>query len=284
VLRAVGVASLLVANSALGEDQPEGECLPEDFHVRVSLEPPEAIAKRLAKLMSAGEDPLARSQMLRQLFADAGCPEVREQADRDLPGPNLICAIPGAKPDLVVVGASPEYDGVPGAALLPAFVALLGKAASAHTFQIVALAHEQSGAALGAKRFVEELPSTPAHLFVHLGYVGYGPLRLENGIHEVEACRLRSLADLMGVPLRRPPREPQELWTRCWSRSGLGLGCSILPIEQASDRYAFTARGVRSAGLTAQVRERMSFDPASVYAAYRLLAAYLLTIDQLGVD
>ncbi len=278
-LAALGVIPVWLAIAMLPAraDPVESECLPADFALRVPLEPPGEIARRVRELLAVGEDPAQRREALRMLFREAGCASIEERSDPRLSGPSLVCGMPGRTSELVAVGASPDYDGASPSALLPALAAVLARSDRSRSFELVAFGPDPSNRGVGASVYREELSERNGDpiLVVHLGYVGHGPLQLERRTTGHQQCLLTALADHLGLPLLERQVGPR-LNADCAPTAH--IPCVLSPVDGQ-----VTPGSIAFAGLTARLRGA-DLRADSHYAGYRLLAAYLLTVDQLGVQ
>jgi hypothetical protein len=280
--RALALAALLLlASLSARAGTGSSECLPADLALRVPLEPPAEIAQRVKSLQAAGQDNAKRREALTELFRSAGCKSVEERPDARLSGPTLVCGLPGRTSELVLVGASPDYNGVSSSALLAALAAVLSRSGRERSFELVAYGADPNDRGIGELGHVKNLferGSEPA-LVVRLGTVGFGRLRLDPRSTESQGCRLQALADRLGLPPLELDRSADPPFFV--DRRGGVVGWDIPPALPTPVQEPVIP-GVPYAGLTG--RGRVSLDGSLHYAAYRLLAAYLLTVDQLGVE
>lgn len=286
----VALTGLVAGHSAAAAEQ--GECPERNLSARVHVEEPPALAARIKVLVEAG-GPGKRSEALQRQLEEAGCEKLERRTLPQLQVANLVCTLPGRSSDVIVVGTSPEHEGEAVAALLPALVEVLRREPREHTFQIVAFGREQHGAALGARSFAGSLDEDrlPA-LFLHLGFVGFGAPRIEQGTHAAERCTMQEVAGRLSLELGALPRETRTSSSDSCSGGPLGPRstgmrklCDAVAFEEIEDRSSFLTRGIRFAGLTARVRQRTALDPVAHYSAYRFLAAYLAITDRaLGAE
>jgi hypothetical protein len=119
------------------------------------------------RLKSFSDDNQLREQIIRKWLAESGCaaPNLSSQPVRvDLP-PNVICVLPGATREEIVVGAHTDKvtkagDGVvdnwSGAALLPGLLFSLNGQKRHHTFVFIGFTGEESGL-IGSEYYVAHL-------------------------------------------------------------------------------------------------------------------------------
>lgn len=117
------------------------------------------------RLRLAHPDVPVRYQRLKQLFADAGCTQLREQPVPKSQEPNLLCATAGeAGSRRILVGAhydSAGGDGVidnwTGAILMPSLWRFVNGKPRRHSFEFIGFAAEERGL-LGSRAYLRALP------------------------------------------------------------------------------------------------------------------------------
>lgn len=270
---------------ARAEDAPA--CLPADISLRVQFAEP----KQLAEALSAVGKPPRRAgkrEVLARLLREAGCANVEEQGTRELPEPNLVCRIPGRTNSTIVVGLSPQVDGWPAAALLPALASNVRAEPRDHTFVFAAFSRSALLTPGGARFFLESSGERehPA-LFVHFGLLGAEAPIIGADTSDEQRCILQSTARALAIEL-----DALRDWERVYYPCGeeFALPCSGLSDRRDLDTFAFSRSGSDVAGVYG-VKEELSlgyekratphFDPAMFVQAYRVLAAYLMVLDQL---
>jgi len=128
-----------------------------------------------------------REATLKQLFVQSGCKDDRlsEQVVRKNLPPNLICVLPGATDQVILVGAHSDHvdkgDGVvdnwSGASLLPSLFYSMSATPRRHTYVFVAFTEEEAGL-IGSEFYARNLPAdqrTQVSGMVNLDTLGLGP-------------------------------------------------------------------------------------------------------------
>jgi hypothetical protein len=114
--------------------------------------PKETLESRLRQVQA---EPAARYARLKTIFEEAGCrgPSLTEMPVPGQKLPNLICDLPGAQPEMILVTAHHDLaqvgegaaDNWSGSVLLPALYESLAKSPRKWTFRFVAFAGEETG-------------------------------------------------------------------------------------------------------------------------------------------
>ncbi|MFB3814451.1 MAG: M28 family metallopeptidase [Terriglobales bacterium] len=149
----------------------------------------------------AGND-TQREATLKQLFAEAGCPDLAEQRVKGLKQPNLICTLPGEIPQTIIVGAHFDkvnrgagvVDNWSGASLLPSLLQSVAGVPRHHTFVFIGFAGEEQGL-VGSKFYVKHMtPEQKANLraMINLDTLGLGPT--EAWVSRADPRLVRALA------------------------------------------------------------------------------------------
>ena len=131
---------------------------------RIRLEARTVVESRLDSFRSDNRD---REDVIRRLFAESGCAKANLTEQPVKPGvpPNVICMLPGATSELIVVGAHTDKvtnagDGVvdnwSGASLLPSLLFSLNGRKRHHTFVFVGFTAEENGL-IGSQYYVDHL-------------------------------------------------------------------------------------------------------------------------------
>lgn len=222
-----------------------------------------------------------RQQALRNLFAQAGCPDGRleEQAVKHSKIPNVLCTMPGETTAAIIVGAHFDctgpgrgvVDNWSGASLLPSLLESLKKIPRRHTFTFAGFSDEEKGM-IGSRYFVDKLSREALKnisAMINIDSVGSGPTKLEldRGTRSL-ANALWNVANTFHLPL------------------------SVVNVHAVgrSDSDSFQDRKVPSINihsLTVQTypilhskRDQMeALHMDAYYDSYRLIAAYLAYLD-----
>lgn len=155
---------------------------------RVRLEPRALVEKRLKSFFSDNRD---REDVIHQWFRESGCakPNLSEQAAKFGFPPNVICVLPGATEEVIVVGAHTDKvtqagDGVvdnwTGASLLPSLLFSLNAQNRHHTFVFVGFTAEEQGM-VGSAYYVDHLtPQQRARVeaMVNIDSLGLAPTKV----------------------------------------------------------------------------------------------------------
>src|SRR5262249_17939100 len=96
-----------------------------------------------------------RESALKQMFGEAGCDDqhLSEQPVKGAKQPNLICVLPGATEDVIIIGAHFDHvsdgDGVvdnwSGASLLPSLYEAIKIEPRQHTYVFIGFTDEEKG-------------------------------------------------------------------------------------------------------------------------------------------
>jgi hypothetical protein len=247
----------------------------------------EIIEARLGKYQG---DDQQREATLKQLFSEVGCndQQLSEQSVKGWKIPNVICVLPGSSNRIIVVGAHvdhfPKGDGVAdnwtGAALLPSLYEGLKTAPHTHRYIFVGFSNTENGRGEAGSRFYarnmskEEVSATD-------GMVNMDTLGLA---HPVAWGREGSHSHLVAILLALAKQLNVEVTNE------YDPGRLIFDSEPFSEE-----RNIPSITVTSATREAIGaniiwtpkdkisairFD--DYYQTYRLLAAYLVLLDQLS--
>jgi putative aminopeptidase FrvX len=244
------------------------------------------IEARLGKYAGANKE---REATLKQMFVEAGCDEqhISEQAVKGSRLPNVICTLPGSSNQAIIVGAHfdhvPDVDGVvdnwSGASLLPSLYESLKVVPRKHTYIFIGFTDEEMGL-VGSSFYVhqmtkEQVAATTA--MVNMDTLGLAPTEIW-GSHANKG--LNSAIAYVGKQLNLPVS----------SANVEGIGAS-------ADSESFAERKIPSITIHSLTPEtwkahiiHSSKDRLSAmrlddyYASYRLIAAYIAFLDQVGVS
>lgn len=235
------------------------------------------------RLHEFGGTDFEREIRLRQLFVESGCnPEqLSEQLVKKKDPPNLICVLPGASDEEILVGAHFDHvkagDGVvdnwSGASLLPSLLFSTKQEQRQHTYVFVAFMGEESGLS-GSEYYVSHLTKekrAKVRAMINMDTLGLGPTEVWVSHSDDKLLRLldavaRSLhAPLQGVNVEKVGTTDSESFAHYKiPRITLhSLTQETLPILHTS---------------------RDSFDKIKMsdyYESYLLIAGYLIALDQL---
>lgn len=116
----------------------------------------------VSRLKMAGGSNVERAAKLRNFFSEAGCTLTEQPVMKGTAPPNLICTLPGASQDVILVGAhfdakGPGFaDNWTGSVLLPALYQELKALSPRHTFLFVGFSEEEKGL-IGSREYVSQM-------------------------------------------------------------------------------------------------------------------------------
>jgi hypothetical protein len=155
-----------------------------------------------------------RELTLRNLFTEAGCPEANlsEQPVPQRKQPNVICTLPGASSEAIVVGAHFDHvsdgegviDNWSGASLLPSLFQSLNISPHRHTFIFIGFTGEEEGL-LGSAFYVGQMPKDQVaqiEAMINMDTLALGPTKVwvsQSDPRLVSA--LGQLAQMMKLPI-----------------------------------------------------------------------------------
>jgi hypothetical protein len=166
------------------------------------------------RLRSYGSNSKEREQIVKELFARAGCPadQLQEMPVKHVAAPNILCTLPGESEAEIVVGAHFDFvnagkgviDNWSGAALLPSLLESLNKIPRHHRFIFVSFTNEEDGL-VGSKAYVHSL--TKAQLkqisaMVNMDSLATGPTKVElDRADKKLVAALNTVAKTLQMPL-----------------------------------------------------------------------------------
>jgi putative aminopeptidase FrvX len=238
-----------------------------------------------ARLKEYGGDNQQREATLKRLFQESGCdePHLSEQAVKGSKQPNVICVLPGKTDRRLIVGAHfdrvSQGDGVvdnwSGASLLPSLYQSVKAVEREHTYIFVGFTEEEEGE-IGSRSYVhqmskEDIAATDA--MVNMDTLGLGPTQVW------ESHSDKRLSGAIAYLAKR-----------------LELPASGVNVEQvgSSDSEQFAEKKIPR--ITVHSLTQKSWDQHILhtskdklteiklddyYQTYRLVAAYLVFLDQL---
>ncbi len=140
-----------------------------------------------AKLRKFGGSDFEREAELKKLFLDAGCTpaELQEQTVKSKQPPNVMCVLPGATEQAIVIGAHFDHaelgDGVvdnwSGASLLPSLLFTVRQEPREHTYIFIGFMGEEHELQ-GSEYYVKHLPEEQRRrmqAMINLDTLGLGP-------------------------------------------------------------------------------------------------------------
>lgn len=243
---------------------------------RYRLAPQATVEQRLGQY---GGDDLKRERALKQMFADAGCPQLSEQPVKDLKLPNVICVLPGTSAEVLVVGAHFDHvergagvvDNWSGASMLPSLLESLSGERRRHTFIFIGFAGEEKGE-IGSQFYVKHLSATERtklEAMVNMDTMGLGPTKVWASRADPELVRaLAGVAQQLNAPLAVVNVD------RVGSTDSEQFRLQHIP--------AITLHSLTQATLTVLHSPQDNLKQirlADYYESYRLVAAYLAILD-----
>jgi len=223
-----------------------------------------------------------RAASLIKLFRDAGCAEsnLTQQPVPKRKQPNVICVLPGAGQDTIVVGAHFDHaeegsgvvDNWSGASLLPSLLQSLAPLERTHRFVFVGFTGEEDGE-IGSTYFAKQMSKdelSHVSLMVNLDSLGLGPTE---------------------VWLSRSDRRAVDVLAATAHAMNLPISAVNVDNVGESDEESFIKRNVCTVTLHSVTAETFHIlhseqDALSAikfvdyYSSYRLIAGYLAVLDQ----
>jgi hypothetical protein len=250
---------------------------------RYKLVSREVIESRLGQYKGSDQQ---REATLKQLFAEAGCAaqNLSEQPVKGSKLPNVVCLLPGSSDKVIIVGAHFDHisagDGVvdnwSGASLLPSLYQALKLDPRKHSYIFIAFTDEEKGE-IGSHFYAqkmtrEEVASTQA--MVNMDTLGLAP---------PEVWASHSDKNLTGA--------------LAYIGKELSIPVTAQDVEQvgSTDSVQFSQRKIPSitihsltqatwnAGILHSSKDKLSeMRLDDYYQTYKLIAAYLVFLDQIG--
>lgn len=238
----------------------------------------EVVEARLKGFSRKNEE---REAILKQMFVQSGCKDDKlseQPVKRKLP-PNLICVLPGATDEIIVVGAHTDHvdvgDGVvdnwSSASLLPTLYYSLSAAPRKHTFVFVGFTAEENGL-VGSNFYADKLsPEQRAKIqaMVNMDTLGLGPT--EVWATHADKSLLNALAGVANA---------------------MKLPVSVMNVDQvgSSDSESFAKYKIPRITIHSVTQQTWPILHSSkdkldeikmddYYASYRLMAGYLAFLD-----
>jgi Iap family predicted aminopeptidase len=247
--------------------------------VTVNFLPQDVIEKRLRSYTAKNA---TREPAMKALFEEAGCKDdaLSEERVKGTKFPNLICTLKGATDSTIVVGAHFDLiekgqgvvDNWSGSSLLPSFYQALTASARKHTFTLVAFAGEEQGL-LGSQSFVKQLGTQQSLVkaMVNLDTLGLGQTQIWMSHSDRNlAMWLAGVAKQMNIPLGVVDVEKVGTTDSEPFREKKIPAMTVHSLTQSTLHVLHSPQ---------DTMEAMHLD--DYYQTYRLLASYLVALDQL---
>lgn len=242
----------------------------------------DVVEARLGKY--AGNDK-QRQATLKQMFTEAGCgdPQLSEQPVRGSKLANVICVLPGSSDKTIIVGAHfdhiSEGDGVvdnwSGASLLPSLLEAIKAVPRKHTYVFVGFAEEEKGLA-GSDFYVrqmtkEQVSATDA--MVNMDTLGLAPTEIW-GSHADKGLNIAMAFVARQMHLQVSSVDVDRIGASADSESFAGRKIPSITIHSLTPE-AWNAHILHS------YKDRITaIRKDDYYESYRLIAAYLVFLDQ----
>lgn len=248
--------------------------------IRYTPVPLETIKTRLAEAKFYNND---RAKKLKQIFVDAGCPQLSDAPVKGQSEPNIICVLPGKSPKTIVVGAHFDHvavgygvvDNWSGASLLPSLLESVLANDRAHTIVFVGFTAEEKGL-VGSRAYVKALTAEEranVSAMVNLDTLGLSPTKVwESRANPGLVNALIQLATKMKLPV------------------------TLLDVENvgSTDSESFRVAKIPAIAIHSLTQKTLpilhthedtikAIRMDDYYQTYQLLAAYLVMLDQ-GLD
>src|SRR5580765_5613641 len=243
----------------------------------------EVVEARLGKYAGSNKQ---REITLKQMFSEAGCDDqhLSEQPVKGSKQPNVICLLPGTSDKVIIVGAHfdrvPEGDGVvdnwSGASLLPSLYETVKIEPRKHTYIFIGFTDEEQGE-VGSRFYVrqmtkEQVAATDA--MVNMDTLGLAPTEVWASHSDKRLTgALAYVAKQLNVPIAAVivdqvgSTDAEQFAERKIPR----ITIHSLTQETWNARILHTSKDKISA---------MRLD--DYYQTYRLLAAYVISLDQVA--
>jgi hypothetical protein len=228
-----------------------------------------------------------REATLKQMFFDAGCDDQRlsEQPVKSSTNPNVICVLPGSSDKTIIVGAHfdrvRDGDGVvdnwSGASLLPSLYESIKMTPRHHTYIFIGFTDEEEGLVGSSfyahKMTKEQIANTTA--MVNMDTLGLGSTEIW-GSHANKGLNsaIAYVAKKLNIPISNFDVEQLNAYADSVSfeRKIPSITIHSVNLENWKAHILHTSKDKYSA---------MHLD--SYYESYRLIAAYIAFLDQVGI-
>lgn len=240
--------------------------------------PQDVIENRL--LQYRGSDSF-RAATLKKLFQEAGCngERLKEQEVPHAGSPNVVCTLPGKSNNVIIVGAHFDHisagDGVvdnwSGASLLPSLFQSLSSTPRQHTYIFISFTEEEKGF-VGSRFYADKLTKDEkarVRSMINLDTLGLGPTQIWVDNSDPNLVKeLIGTASAMNLPVKGMNVD--------------GIGNSDGDSFKRHSIPIITLHSVTTD--TFDILHTDRDKPAAIkrdhyYDSYRLIAAYLATLD-----
>lgn len=245
----------------------------------------DVVEARLGKYIGNNKQ---REATLKQMFAEAGCDDqhLSEQPVKGSKLPNIVCLLPGSSDKVIIVGAHfdrvSEGEGVvdnwSGASLLPSLYEAVKIEPRKHTYIFIGFTDEEKGE-LGSRFYVQEMTKEQAaatDAMVNMDTLGLAPTEVWASHSDKRlTAALAYVAKQLNVPVtgvnveQVGSTDAEQFAERKIPR----ITIHSLTQETWNARILHTSKDKISA---------MRLD--DYYQTYRLLAAYVASLDQLASE
>jgi Zn-dependent M28 family amino/carboxypeptidase len=244
----------------------------------------DVLEARLGKYAGSNKQ---REATLKQLFTDAGCGDhLSEQPVKESSLPNVICVLPGASEKTIIVGAHfdhvPDVDGVvdnwSGASLLPTLYESIKAIPRHHTYLFIGFTDEERGlvgSSFYARHMTKE-QTAAATAMVNMDTLGLSSTEIW-GSHADKNLNaaMAYVAKQLHLPVSSVNVE--SIGARADSESFADRKIPSITI------HSLTPEAVRNHILHTSKDRMSAMRMDDYYESYRLIAAYLAFLDQVGL-
>jgi Iap family predicted aminopeptidase len=249
--------------------------------VKIEIDPakPDIIQARLSRAPEANSE---RAAMLHKMFEEAGCTGAM-LSDQEVKGarqPNVICSSAGQGGSVIVVGAHLDFaelgKGVvedwSGAALLPSLFQSIRGTPRKHTFVFVGFTDREKGRR-GSNFYVKNLSEADrakVKAMINLDALGLSPTKIEmDGCDKGLSMKIASIAAALHLPVTGSNNATvAESDAASFARARIPI-ISIHSVMQSNANVLGTVKDTAAA-----------MNMANYYDSYRLIAGYLVYLDQ----
>jgi putative aminopeptidase FrvX len=250
--------------------------------VRFNLVSREVVEARLDRY---GGENVQREATLRTMFHEAGCDDqhLSEQPVKHSKLPNVVCVLPGTSEKSIIVGAHfdrvPQGDGVvdnwSSASLLPSLYEALKSTPRSHTVVFIGFTDEEAGL-VGSEFYAHKMTDAQVmatDAMVNMDTLGLGPTKVWASHSDKKLLNvLFNTANQLQLPIQGVNVEKVGSTD---SESFAGRKIPRITI------HSFTQADVDAHILHSTKDQRSAIHFDAYYQSYRLVAAYLVVLDNL---